>query len=160
MRDLEPGKSGPSRRSLRDSANMVRTARLRAGAVAVELALTLPIVILFGLCGADLARVIYFQQVVANACRTAAERGATQRFTEFTRLAWEDDVRQAALDELQNVPGFSEDAVDYELSTTTDADGVVHVAIEIALPFHTIAAWPMLSAEVQLHRRLEFRQFR
>ena len=133
--------------------------RGRRGAVACEAALATPILLLFALGGADMGRVAHYQQIVSNAARTAAEVGATRQFTDFTRPAWEADIRQAAVDELQNIPGFSEEEMEFSITTSGDGGGT-RIEIQVGFPFRTVANWPLLPSEIHLHKRLVTRQFR
>jgi Flp pilus assembly protein TadG len=119
-----------------------------------------PILLLFGLASADFGRVAYFQQILTNAARTAVDAGATRQFTSLTRTQWESEIRNAALDELQNSPTFVESELEYELTTTTDDDGITRLAVTLAMPFRTVVQWPGLPNEILLHARIEARQFR
>jgi len=132
----------------------------RRGVAATELALTLPIVLLLALAAADFGRIVHHDQVVSNAARTGAESGATRKFTDFTRPDWEADVQQAVLDEMANIPNFDPSQLQYDLSTTTDADSLVRIVVEVGYPFRTAVAWPGLPSEVNLYQRYETRQFR
>jgi hypothetical protein len=134
--------------------------RCRRGAVACEAALATPILLLFALGGVDMGRVAHYQQIVSNAARTAAEVGATRQFTDFTRPTWEADVRQAAVDELQNIPGFSEEEMEFSISISGEAEDGARIEIEVGFPFQTVANWPLLPSEIHLHKRLVTRQFR
>jgi hypothetical protein len=134
--------------------------RGRQGAVACEAALVTPILLLFALGGADMGRVAHYQQIVSNAARTAAEVGATRQFTDFTRPTWEADMRQAAVDELQNIPGFSEEEMEFSITTSGDVDDGIRIEIQVGFPFRTVANWPLLPSEIHLHKRLVTRQFR
>jgi Flp pilus assembly protein TadG len=134
--------------------------RPQQGVAATELALTLPIVLLFAFAGADFGRIALFDQVVSNAARTGAESGAIHKFTAFTRPDWEADVQQAVMDEISNIPNFDASKLAYKLSTTTDADGLERIVVDVSYPFRTIVAWPGLSTEVTLHQRFEIREFR
>lgn len=130
------------------------------GVAATELALTLPIVLLFAFASADFGRIAHCDQIVSNAARSGAESGATHKFTDFTRPDWEADVRQAVIDEMTNIDGFDESKLEYELSTSFDSDGLVKIVVEVGYPFRTVVTWPGLPAEVDLYQRLEARQFR
>jgi Flp pilus assembly protein TadG len=138
----------------------LRLRRSVSGAAATELALTLPIVLLFAFASADFGRIAHFDQIVSNAARTGAESGATHKFSDFTRNSWAAEVRQAVVDEMGNIPNFDESKLDYELSTTIDADGLARIVVEVGYPFRTVVAWPGVPAEVQLHQRFETREFR
>lgn len=126
----------------------------------VEFAIVCPVLLLLALACADFGRVAHFYEVVANAARTGAESGATQQFTDFTRSNWEANIESAVLAELQNVPGFDQTKLSYELTTSVDADGIVHLAVDVSYPFETTISWPGLPAETTLRKRVEFRQFR
>jgi Flp pilus assembly protein TadG len=132
----------------------------RRGVAATELALTLPMVLLFAFAGADFGRIAHFDQVVSNAARNGAESGAIHKFTEFTRPDWEADVRKAVVDEMSNLSDYDASKLAYQLSTTTDADGLARIVVDVGYPFRTVVAWPGLPAEVNLHQRFEMREFR
>ncbi len=130
------------------------------GAAATELALALPVLLLLAFACADFGRISHFDQVLSNAARTGAEAGAIHKFTPFTRAAWEADVHQAVVEEMGNIPDFDEAQLEYHLSTTTDANGLARIVVELEYPFHTAVAWPGGPSEVSLHQRFETRQFR
>lgn len=130
------------------------------GAVATEIALVLPVVLLLVMAAADFGRVAHYDQVVSNAARAGGETGALRQFTPFTRPAWEAAVRQAALSEMQSLPGFDEAQLDYSLSTQLDADGLAQIVVEVAYPFQTRVAWPGIPSLTQLRQRYEIRQYR
>jgi hypothetical protein len=134
--------------------------RGRHGAVACEAALATPILLLFALGAADMGRVAHYQQIVSNAARTAAEVGATRQFTDYTRPSWEADIRQAAIDELQNIPGFSEGEMEFSITISGDSEDGARIEIEVGFPFRSVANWPLLPSEIHLHKRLATRQFR
>jgi Flp pilus assembly protein TadG len=138
----------------------VRARTCPHGVAATELALTLPIVLLFAFASADFGRIAHFDQVVSNAARTGAESAAIHKFTEFTRPDWEADVRQAVVDEMSNIPGYEDSKLVYELSATTDADGLARIVVDVGYPFRTVVAWPGLPTQVNLHQRFETREFR
>lgn len=130
------------------------------GAVVVEFALAIPIILLFALATADFGRIAYFHQVVCNAARTAAESGAICRFTPLTQAAWETDVYQAALSEMQHIPNFDESQMNYELSVTSDSDGLAIISVSVTYPFRNYVPWIGLPSEVMLKKQIQFRQFR
>lgn len=132
----------------------------RPGVVATECALTLPILLLLGLATADFGRVAHFHETVTNAARTAAETGAGRSFTDFTKASWENDVRQAALDELSSLSAFDENQATVTIATSMDDDDLARIVVTVSYPFSTTVAWPGLSSQLQLEHRVEFRQFR
>ncbi|MCH7990188.1 MAG: pilus assembly protein, partial [Planctomycetes bacterium] len=77
----------------------------RRGLAATELVMILPLlmVIVFGCL--DLSRATRHYMVLCNAVRTGAEYGATQRFTPYTKSAWETRVQDVVNEELQEISG-------------------------------------------------------
>lgn len=132
----------------------------RHGAAAVEFALALPILMLLAVGSIDFGRIPHFHQVVANAARTGAETGATQQFTSFTRASWEAGIEEAVEIEMQNIPNFDSSKMTFDLSTTTNSDGLARIVVEVSYPFETLINWPGMPSEVQLHKRVETLQFR
>lgn len=132
----------------------------RSGVVATEFALICPLVVLFAAACADFGRVSHYYEVVANAARTAAETGATQQFTSFTRSAWEDRIREAAVSEMQSLHDFDAGEMGYDLSVTETSGGYHQITVEVSYAFHTAVAWPGLPSEVPLSKRVTYRQFR
>lgn len=136
------------------------SAQRRSGAAATEFAVALPILMLLALACADFGRVMHHYQIVSNAARTGAEAGAMRKVTSFTRTAWEADVREAVLEELANLPDFNEASLDYELTTTVDANDLTTVQLEIVYPFESAVAWPLLPQIIELRTLSKIRQFR
>lgn len=134
--------------------------RTRYGTAATEFALLLPLVLLLALATCDLGRIVHAHVVVSQAARTGAEVGAVQQFTSYTRTTWEDDIRQAVIDEISNLPNFDLADLQYELSVELDADDIPLVGVEVAYPFRSVVSWPLLPTEVLLRERIDFRQFR
>jgi Flp pilus assembly protein TadG len=136
------------------------SAKQRSGIAATEFAVALPILMLLALACADFGRVMHHYQIVSNAARTGAEAGAMHKVTSFTRTSWEADVRAAVLEELANLPDFNEASLDYELTTTVDANDLTTVQLEIVYPFESAVAWPFLPQIVELRAFSKIRQFR
>jgi len=132
----------------------------RSGAAATEFAVALPILMLLALACADFGRVMHHYQIVSNAARTGAEAGALHKVTTFTQAAWEADVREAVLEELANLPDFDEASLEFDLTTTVDANDLTTVRVEIAYPFESVVAWPLLPHIVELRALAQIRQFR
>lgn len=137
-------------------------ARVRqpAGTTATELAVVLPLLLLFAVACSDFARIIHYRQLVASAARSGAQRGAMQQFTDYTQSDWEQRVRQAVIDELEHLEPFDAAATEISVASMKDASGTKRVAVEVALPFDTMLAWPGLPTHVLLNHHAEFQHFR
>ncbi len=130
------------------------------GTAATEFAVTLPLVLLLALACADFGRISHYYEVVCNAARTGAESGATHKFTAYTQSDWQNDIHDAVLAEMQNIPDFKSGDLAYNLSITTDIDNLATINVSVTYPFRTVVAWPGLPSQVMLHKTIQFRQFR
>jgi len=132
----------------------------RRGTAATEFAILLPMLLLLTLGGADFGRIAFYSDVVSNAARVGAEVGGTRRFTVDTRAAWEANIQQAVMEEMQHLPRFDASRLTSIVSTKTDSDGIVRVIVDVSYPFTTTVKWPVLPHEVTLHEHVHYRQFR
>jgi Flp pilus assembly protein TadG len=132
----------------------------KSGVAATEFALICPMVILFSLACMDFGRISFYAETVSNAARAGAEVGATRQFTSETTSLWKSKVLDAVKQEMQHLPNYQSGDLVTTLTTANDTDGVVRVTVDLTYPFHTAVAWPGLPAEVRLHERVQYRQFR
>lgn len=132
----------------------------RGGTAATEFALCIPVLLLMAIACTDFGRIAYFHQVVCNAARTGAESGATHKFTDYTKAAWEAGIRNAVLVEMQNIPSFNAGDLAYSLTTTIDGDDMARINVSVSYLFRTVVKWPAIPNQVLLHKSVQFRQFR
>jgi Flp pilus assembly protein TadG len=123
-----------------------RSAR-RRGAVAAELALILPLLVLLVLGTVDFGRFAYTYIAVTNAARAGAGYAIMNPYNinnAAATSAWQSAVLQAARDELSNQVG-SGNATNLTISpvptVTRDANGLNRVKITTQYPFTTIINW-------------------
>jgi hypothetical protein len=119
----------------------------RAGAAAVEFAVVLPVLITLFLGGIDFGR-------------SGAFYASMHNHTEYTRTFWEEQIRAAVIEEMQNLSGFKSDDLGVEISSTVDSQGLFRVGVEVSYPFTTATDWPMLPRNVMLRNRVVMRQIR
>ncbi|WP_145383303.1 TadE family protein [Botrimarina mediterranea] len=134
--------------------------RQRSGVVATEFALVCPVLLLMALACADFGRVSHFYETVSNAARVGAETGATQRFSDFTRPLWEQRVRDATLAEMETLPNFNSGDMTYALELAEISNDQHLITVDVSYTFRTIVAWPGLPSDVELRKRVSYRQFR
>ena len=134
--------------------------RPRSGIVAAEFAMVCPVLVLMALACSDFGRVSHFYEAVANAARVGAETGATQRFSDFTQTLWEERIQEAVLGEMESLPQFDAGRMTYDLSVTDLSDDQHLITVEVSYRFHTTVAWPDLPSDIELRKRVSFRQFR
>lgn len=130
----------------------------RSGAAVVEMAVVTPVLLLLAFGCTDFGRVFHAYAVVSNAARCGAEYGALHNFTSYTRGSWEAAVRSAVESDMQGLQGYQPQQLDVAITTTTDADGLFRVAVQVTYPFQTVIAWPGLPSPVSLSHRLEMRR--
>lgn len=136
-----------------------RRARQR-GIAAVELAVVLPLVLLFAFAVVDFGRVVHTYITLANAARCGAEYGSMHNFTAYTHSFWESQVRLAVQEEMEGLTGVASEDLQTTIVTTTDDDGLFRVAVDTTFPFRTVVRWPGVPSEVQLRRQVVMRQIR
>ena len=113
----------------------------------------------------DISRAVRHYMVISNAVRVGTEYGATQRFTPYTKSAWEQRVRDVVNEELQEISGdptlssFTikikidpvDNAIDTELSM---------VRVEVQVYFTPTFNWPGLPTTIHIKHHVHLRQFR
>lgn len=132
----------------------------RAGVVATEFALTLPLLLLIALGCVDFGRVGYYAITVANAAGAGAQNAATHRVTPYTSATWQQEIHDIVEEELAAAPGFDPELLTVLVSSVEEVDGDLRVSVEARYPFETIVDWPGLPNSVELSKSVEFRQFR
>jgi Flp pilus assembly protein TadG len=132
----------------------------RRGIAAIELAVVLPLVLLFAFAVVDFGRVVHTYITLANAARCGAEYGSMHNFTEYTYDFWESQVRLAIQQEMEGLSGVSPENLQSTVVTTTDNDGLFRVAVDTTFPFRTVVRWPGVPSEVRLRRQVVMRQIR
>lgn len=118
--------------------------KTRRGAVAVEFALVLPLLILLVSGIWELGRVISVYQVLTNACREAGRQAASGKLSA-------DEVRQVLLDYLNgagiDTTGMTEPTItnltDGSRSEPVDAEQLDHFQLTAALPYANVRLTPL-----------------
>jgi Flp pilus assembly protein TadG len=132
----------------------------RTGAAAGELAFILPVLVLIVLGCVDLGRFVYSYIAVTNAARTAAGFGSSNPYTTATLSTWQAQVRQAAVDEMSGVYGFSDGSLTVTATPTTESAGFRRIQVDVSYPFQTMITWPGIPQNLTLQRRVIMRSIR
>ena len=132
---------------------------LRSGAAAVEMAIVLPIVLTIVFACFDYGRAISGKIALTNVARVGAEYGATHRFVEANRAAWESRVREAATDEAASLPGYRPTALTLDIDATYDTEGVLYIVVAAVYEFRTIVPWPGMPRTLELSHQVGMRQY-
>jgi Flp pilus assembly protein TadG len=132
----------------------------RSGAAATELAVVLPLLIMFALATADFGRFAYVAIELDNAVRVGAERGATRSFTDFTRQAWEDNLKDRLNEELADLKSGWLNNLQVTVTTSSTTNNLARVQVAADGEFAPLINWPFAASVFSLHREISVRQFR
>jgi len=140
-------------------------AKRRSGAVAVELALILPLLVLIVLGAVDFGRFANTYIAVTNACRAGASYGVMNNYTTSTYSTWTANITQAAKDEMtQQVGSGNIGNLTVTVATSTETGGIKRVQVTAAYPFTTVVNWRWtglgLPSSLTVQRRIEMRLIR
>jgi Flp pilus assembly protein TadG len=132
----------------------------RVGTSAIELVCVLPLLVLMAFAAIDLGRAVHDYAALSSAVRAGAERGATRKFTEFTRAAWEAEVRAAVREELEGALGPA--ATNAQISVVTDLGAGVlpWITVKGSYAFEPCVTWPGIGTALKLERQITIREFR
>jgi Flp pilus assembly protein TadG len=133
----------------------------RQGAVLIEFALILPVLITIVLAAIDFGRFAHAHMAVTNAARVGAGYASMHPYTSGTQALWQSKVRESIKNEMQGVLNYN----DTQLVMTTpqvitDADGLKRVRIEVKYPFTTLVNWSLIPNNYLMTRAVEMRFIR
>jgi len=126
-----------------------RTQAPRHGAVAVELAVLLPLLMFLAVIGVDYARVFSRTLILETASRNAAWY-ACQDSTKAADTAGIQAVAQKDLADITPTPTVTS-------STYTGTDGFLHVKVTVSVTFNTVTNFPAVPHSSNLSRTTDFR---
>jgi Flp pilus assembly protein TadG len=123
--------------------------RARSGAAAVELAITLPLLVFLVVITIDFARVYRNAQIVMACARNGAVYGSDSP----ARAANTAGISAAALADAQDLSP----APTVSSATGTDTDGNMFVRVTVAGDFQTITRYPGVPSAVTITRTVQLR---
>lgn len=126
-----------------------RTLARRHGAVAVELAILLPMLMFLAVIGVDYARVFSRTLILETASRNAAWY-ACQDPTKAVDTA---GIKAVAQKDLTDVS----DTTNVTSSTYAGTDGFTHVKVTVSMTFNTVTNFPGVPYSSNLSRTTDFR---
>lgn len=126
-----------------------RTQAPRNGAVAVELAILLPMLMFLAVIGVDYAR-IFSRSLILE---TASRNGGWYACQDSTHAADTAGIQAVASKDLTDVS----DTTNVTSSTYTGTDGFMHVTVTVSMTFSTITNFPGVPYQTNLTRTTDFR---
>jgi Flp pilus assembly protein TadG len=121
----------------------------RSGAVAVELAILLPMITFLAVIGVDYARIFSRTLIL----QTASRNGAWYACQDPTHAADTAGIQAVANKDLSDVS----DTTNVTSSTYTGTDGFMHVTVTVSMTFNTICNFPGVPYSSNLSRTTDFR---
>lgn len=131
----------------------------RKGAAAVELAIVLPLLLTIAMLTIDFGSTVSTYLVLSNAARSGADYAATHHIPPTSRAAWEARINSAVQTELSNFKRYQSNQLNTQISTSTNVNGTVQVAVDVRYSHETIVPWPGVPSRIPLHYRVEMRQY-
>ncbi len=132
--------------------------RRRRGVSALELAIILPWLITLVLGCVDFGRFAYYYVSVTNAARVGAGFASLHPVTVATLPAWQEQIKQAVLDEMSELPDPADLTIPLAIVVP---DGDFKLArVTVNYSFKTFVSWPALPSPMNLTRTVEMRVIR
>ena len=151
-------------RTATDSSKKVH--RRRRGAVAVEFAIILPLLVTIVLGCVDFGRFAYSYIALTNAARAGAAVGSMNVYSTSTLGRWTTMVVDAAAEEMSGQTGFDKTKLQVTVTSIADGDALrlKRVQVVARYPFKTIVNWPWLptgdGADMMMKRTVVLRSIR
>jgi Flp pilus assembly protein TadG len=142
---------------------MPRRTTRRRGAALLELALTLPLLLLLTGGIVDFSRFVYHYVAVSSSAGAAARYATFHPVNSSTLSNWNVKTRQTALDDLQGIAGFNPAKVTIPNPTiTTETSGLRlrRVQVQVSYDFQTLIPWPGIPSSFSITRAVTMRVMR
>jgi|GEM_PF-2434837 Flp pilus assembly protein TadG len=132
----------------------------RCGASATELAILLPVVVVFTVGAVDLGRGAHLYQAVNNASRTGAQFAATQPVWEDSKEELAEETRATVLRELTQFHGYKANECSVNVDFVRRNDYSHDVTVTTEHKFHTTLTWPFIGNPTPIRSQVTMRRFR
>ncbi len=143
------------------TGSMTRPGReKRRGAAAVELALTLPVLLLLAFGCVELGRAVSIYTMVSCAARAGAEYGATHGYSNYTYSSWQNQVTQQVQNSVQGNSTFDSSLLSVNVQTTPETGGFNLATVTASYQFSTITQWPGLPTKFTISHTVGMRRYR
>ncbi len=85
----------------------------------------------------------------------AQNLGSRHPFTETTYGLWKQKIKEAIVDEMSGIPGFSEDDLTVGEPTVVTANETSRVRVQVTYPFEPLVPWLIIPPRVDVSRSAE-----
>jgi Flp pilus assembly protein TadG len=147
-------------RSIQAISNCRTGRKGRRAVAAVELALTLPLLLLLAFGCVELGRAVAIYTMVSCAARAGAEYGATHGYTSYTYSSWQSQVTQQVQNSAQGNQSFNSSQLSVIVDTTPEAGGFDLTTVTANYQFAMISQWPGLPTQFTISHSVGMRRYR
>ena len=124
------------------------SSKQRAGAVLLEFAFTLPVMMILAIAVLDFSRISYYRFLVADAAGAASRYAAFNPVTDVSYNVWMQKLDSIARNTIEGSPWASADAlIVYPAVITQVTPGETRVTVKTAYPYRATIPWPGLPSE-------------
>jgi Flp pilus assembly protein TadG len=134
--------------------------RGRRAAAALELALTLPLLLLLTFGAIELGRAVSVYSMVSCAARAGAEYGATHGYSAYTYSSWQTQVTQQVQNSVQGNASLDASQLSVAVNTTPETGGFNLTTVTANYQFKTITQWPGLPHQFTITHTVGMRRYR
>ncbi len=114
----------------------------RTGAIMLEAAACFPLLIITFVGLADAGRMAYTRIAVSNACRTGIDYAATHRDSPLFQPQWQMKIREAVLEELGTIPGYSVQKATITMESSGDLATRRYHTVTVTYRYEPLFSWP------------------
>lgn len=134
--------------------------RGRRAAAALELALTLPLLLLLTFGAIELGRAVSIYSMISCAARAGAEYGATHGYSTYTYSSWQTQVTQQVQNSVQGNTSLDATQLSAVVNTTPETGGFNLTTVTANYQFNTITQWPGLPHQFTITHTVGMRRYR
>lgn len=138
----------PSRRIRRSATKNDRLSKQRAGAVLLEFAVTIPVMVILAIAVLDFSRLSYYRFLVADAAGAASRYAAFYPVTDVSYNVWMQRLDAVARNTVEGSPWASaSNLIVYPAVINQATPGENRVIIKMEYVYRATIPWPGLPSE-------------
>lgn len=146
----------PSYRIRKSARKNYRFRKQRAGAVLLEFAITIPVMMILAIAVLDFSRLSYYRFLVADAAGAASRYAAFYPVTDVSYNVWMQKLDTVARNTVEGSPWASaSDLIVYPAVLNKDTPGETRVIIKIEYVYHATIPWPGLPSEATVRSTVQ-----
>ena len=146
----------PSYRIRKSARKNYRFRKQRAGAVLLEFAITIPVMMILAIAVLDFSRLSYYRFLVADAAGAASRYAAFHPVTDVSYNVWMQKLDTIARNTIEGSPWASaSDLIVYPAVLNQENPGDTRVIIKMEYVYHATIPWPGLPSEATVRSTVQ-----